>query len=131
MSFRGATKVTIDDKGRVVVPAHLRGPLAGPGDGRLVVTADRDSCLLRYSVPEWDRIEAELNALPSLHPQVRRLQRLMVGHAEFLTVDSHGRIALTPELREYAGLDRAALFAGTGKRVELWDEARWNAQREE
>jgi len=129
--FRGATKITIDDKGRVVVPVRYRGLLSAAGDGRVIVTVDRDECLLIYAAPEWERIEQQLNSLPSLHPQVRRLQRLMIGHAEELVLDSHGRLALTPELREFAGLARAAWMVGQGKRLELWDETRWNMQREE
>lgn len=129
--FRGATKVTIDDKGRVVVPAHYRSQLSAPADGRVVVTADRDECLLIYAAPEWERIEQQLNALPSLHPQARRLQRLMIGHAEEMVLDGHGRLALTPELREFAGLDRSAWIVGQGRRLEIWDESRWKAQREE
>lgn len=129
--FRGATKVTIDDKGRVVVPAHYRAVLSAPAEGRVVVTADRDECLLVYAAPEWEKIEQQLNALPSLHPQARRLQRLMIGHAEEMTLDGHGRLSLTPELREFAGLDRSAWIVGQGRRLEIWDEARWKAQREE
>jgi MraZ protein len=129
--FRGATKITIDDKGRVVVPVRQRALLSSAGEGRVIVTVDRDECLLIYAAPEWERIEQQLNSLPSLHPQVRRLQRLMVGHAEELLLDSHGRLALTPELREFAGLGRAAWLVGQGNKLELWDEARWNIQREE
>jgi len=129
--FRGAAKVTIDDKGRVVVPVRQRALLSAAGEGRVIVTVDRDECLLIYAAPEWERIEQQLNSLPSLHPQVRRLQRLMVGHAEEMMLDSHGRLALTPELREFAGLDRAAWLVGQGNKLELWDEARWNVQREE
>src|SRR5690242_17471420 len=102
--FRGATKVTIDDKGRVVVPTQHRDQLASPAGGRVVVTVDRDQCLRIYALPEWEKIEAQLNAMPSLHPQARRLQRLMIGHAQEMLIDSHGRLSLTPELREYAGL---------------------------
>lgn len=129
--FRGATKVSIDDKGRVVVPVRFRGLLSAPAEGRVIVTVDRDECLLIYAAPEWERIEQQLNSLPSLHPQVRRLQRLMIGHAEEMTLDGHGRLALSPELRELAGLSRAAWMVGQGKRIELWDEARWNEQRDE
>lgn len=129
--FRGATKVTLDDKGRVVVPSQHRAGLTAPAAGRVVVTVDRDKCLLIYPFPEWERIEAQLNGMPSLHPQARRLQRLMIGHAEEMVLDSHGRLALTPGLREFAGLDRAAWIIGQGRRLELWDEARWKEQREE
>jgi len=127
--FRGATKVTLDDKGRVVIPTRHRPLLAERCGGRLVVTVDRDLCLLVYPQPEWERIEERLMKLPTLNPQARRLQRLMVGHATEVELDGHGRLALSPELREFAGLTRGAMLIGQGNRLELWDEARWNEQR--
>ena len=129
--FRGATKITIDDKGRVVVPVRYRGLLSAASEGRVIVTVDRDECLLIYAAPEWERIEQDLISKPNLDPQVRSMQRQMLGHAEEMVLDSHGRIALTPELREFAGLDRAAWLVGQGKHLELWEETRWNIQREE
>jgi len=98
--------------------------------GRVVVTVDRDQCLLIYPQPEWEQIERKLMALPSLHAQSRRLQRLMVGHATEMLLDGHGRLSLTPELREFAGLGRAAMLIGQGVRFELWDEARWLERRD-
>jgi len=58
------------------------------------------------------------------------LQRLMVGHATDLELDSHGRVLVPPKLREYAALDRQAMLIGQGNRFELWDETHWNERRE-
>jgi MraZ protein len=127
--FRGATKVTLDDKGRVVIPTRYRPLVAERSGGRLVVTVDRDQCLLIYPHPDWEQIEERLMKLPSLNPQARRLQRLMVGHATEAELDGHGRLPLSPELREFAGLTRGAMLIGQGKRLELWDETRWTEQR--
>src|SRR5690606_18119952 len=96
--FRGATKVTIDDKGRMALPTRYRAAVAERCEGRVVVTVDRDQCLLIYPLPDWEQIERKLMSLPSLHPQARRLQRLMVGHATDLELDGHGRLLLSPEL---------------------------------
>jgi MraZ protein len=126
--FRGATKVTLDDKGRMVVPTRYRQRIVEHAEGRLVVTVDRDQCLLIYPLPDWDQIERKLMSLPTLHAQARRLQRLMVGHATDLELDGHGRLLLPPELREFAALGRHAMLIGQGNRFELWDEARWNEQ---
>lgn len=130
--FRGASKVTIDDKGRVVIPARQRALLAAADDGRCVVTVHRDRCLLVYPLAEWDQVQARIMTLPGAltSPPVRALQRLMVGHATDVEIDGHGRIALSAELREFAGLSRAAMLVGQGKRLELWDESRWNEQCE-
>ena len=127
--FRGATKVTLDAKGRMVIPTRYRPALVQSAQGKLIVTVDRDQCLLLYPLPEWELIERKLMSLPSLHPQARKLQRLMVGHATELTLDAHGRLLLPPELREFAHLERHGMLIGQGNRCELWDEARWNERR--
>jgi MraZ protein len=129
--FRGATKVTLDDKGRMVMPNRYREQIAERAQGRLIVTVDRDQCLLIYPLPEWEQIELKLMSLPSLHAQTRRLQRLMVGHATDLELDGHGRVLLPAELREFAKLERYGMLVGQGNRFELWDEARWNERRDQ
>ena len=129
--FRGANKVTLDAKGRLAMPARYRDTLVERSEGRLVTTVDRsDRCLLIYPLPDWEEIERKLMRLPTLNPQARRLQRLMVGHATDLELDSHGRVLVPPKLREYAGLTRQAMLIGQGSRFELWDEPHWNERRD-
>ena len=129
--FRGAAKITLDDKGRLVLPARYRERVLERSKGAVVVTVDRDGdCLLIYPLSDWEQVERKLMELPSLHPQARRLQRLMVGYATELSLDGHGRMLLPQELREFARLDRRALLIGQGTRCELWDEARWNERRD-
>lgn len=128
--FRGAAKVTLDDKGRMVMPTRYRERMVERSQGQVVVTVDRDNCLLIYPLQDWEQIERKLMALPSLNAHARRLQRLMVGHATDLTLDGHGRLLLPPELREFAALDRHAMLIGQGNRCELWDETRWLERRD-
>jgi MraZ protein len=129
--FRGANKLTLDAKGRMVMPTRYRERLQERCGGKLVVTVDRDQCLLIYPLPDWEEIERKLMRLPTLNPQARRLQRLMVGHATDLELDGHGRVLLPPKLREFGLLTRDAVLIGQGLRFELWDEARWNERRDE
>ena len=129
--FRGANKLTLDAKGRMVMPTRYRERLQERCGGKLVITVDRDQCLLIYPLPDWEEIERKLMRLPTLNPQARRLQRLMVGHATDLELDGHGRVLLPPGLREYGLLTRDAVLIGQGMRFELWDEARWNERRDE
>ena len=128
--FRGATKVTLDAKGRMVVPTRYRPVLVQGAQGRLIFTVDRDQCLLLYPLPEWELVEKKLMSLPSLNPQARKLQRLMVGHATDVELDSVGRVLVPPELREFAALGQYGMLIGQGNRFELWDETRWNGRRE-
>ncbi|HVY66018.1 MAG TPA: division/cell wall cluster transcriptional repressor MraZ [Gammaproteobacteria bacterium] len=129
--LRGATKVTLDAKGRLAIPVRYRERLMTRAEGHLVATVDRDCCLLIYPLPDWEEIERKLTRLPALNKQSRLLQRLMLGHATELDMDSHGRILLTRELREFAGLDRQAMLVGQGNKFELWSEERWSARRDE
>ena len=129
--FRGATKVTLDAKGRVAIPARYRDRIKARCEGQLVCTVDKDHCLLLYPLPEWEEIERKLMRLSSFQPKVRRLQRLMVGYASEMDMDGHGRVLVPRELREFAGLDRQAILIGQGNKFELWDETRWGEKRDE
>jgi MraZ protein len=129
--FRGANKLTLDAKGRMVMPTRYRERLQERCGGKLVITVDKDQCLLIYPLPDWEEIERKLMRLPTLDPRARRLQRLMVGHATDLELDGHGRVLLPPKLREFGLLTRDAMLIGQGLRFELWDEARWNERRDE
>ena len=115
----------------MVLPTRYREQIAAQSRGKLVVTVDREQCLLIYPLPEWEQTERKLMSLPSLHPQSRKLQRLMVGHATDVELDGHGRFLLPAELREFAGLQRLGMLIGQGNRFELWDETRWNEQRDQ
>ncbi|MDA9108861.1 division/cell wall cluster transcriptional repressor MraZ [Woeseiaceae bacterium] len=128
--FRGATKVTIDAKGRLAIPTRYRNRLESRSNGQLVVTVDRDYCLLLYPFPDWEEIERKLIRLPSLDKQARRLQRLMVGYATELELDGNGRILLSRELREFAEIDRQAILIGQGNKFEIWNDDIWNKKRD-
>src|SRR5882724_1254749 len=129
--FRGANPITLDAKGRLAMPIRFREQIVERSHGRLIVTVDRsDLCLLIYTFPDWEIIERKLVALPTLNAAARRLQRLMIGHATEVELDTNGRMLIPPTLREYASLSRNAMLIGQGGRFELWDAAHWNEQRE-
>ncbi len=123
--------MTLDAKGRLAIPTRYRERIMARCDGQMVATVDKDYCLLIYPYPDWEEIERKLVRLPSLNKKARRLQRLMVGHATEVDLDGHGRILLSKELREFAGLGRQAVLIGQGNKFELWDEDRWSQKRDE
>ncbi len=114
------------------MPTRYRERLQERCGGKLVVTVDKDQCLLIYPLPDWEEHRAQIDAFAVFEPPVNRgLQRLMVGYATELELDGHGRILLPPNLREFGLLTRDAMLIGQGLRFELWDEARWNERRDE
>lgn len=130
MHFRGINNIAVDAKGRMAMPARYRERLLEGCGGRLVVTVDRDHCLLVYPLPEWEVIESKLIQLPSLNKQARLLQRLLIGHATELEMDAQGRILLPAVLRDFAGLKKKAVLIGQGKKLEIWDEDTWGENQE-
>jgi MraZ protein len=128
--FRGISQLNLDMKGRIAIPARYRDALLECCRGQMVLTVDRDGCLLLYPFPEWERIEQTLMSRPNLHPRVRQLQRLLVGHATECDLDGQGRLLLPPPLREYARLDKRVMLVGQGNKFELWDEDQWVQNRE-
>lgn len=131
MMFRGVNQINLDVKGRMAIPARYREMISVQCDGHLVLTIDTEErCLLLYPIDEWAIIEEKINALPSLNSVTRRLQRLIIGHASDLDMDSHGRVLIPALLRDYAGLSKKTILLGQGRKFEIWDEDNWNATRD-
>ncbi len=129
--FRGVSNLSLDAKGRIVLPARYRERLAEFCHSQLVVSIDTDQpCLLIYPLPEWELIEEKIEALPSFNPTTRRIQRLLIGHATEVEVDANGRMLLSNPLRDYAQLGKKVVLIGQGKKFELWDETLWNERME-
>ena len=115
----------------MAIPARYRETLQDACDNQLVMTVDRDRCLLIYPLPEWETIEQKLAKLPNLNKAARLMQRMLIGYATELELDSAARILVPPPLREFAGLDKKVTLIGQGNKFELWDEQRWNGLSEE
>ncbi len=129
--FRGLASLNLDSKGRMAIPTRYREQLLRHCNGQMVVTVDRDHCLLLYTLPDWEEIERKLVRLPSFNRQARRMQRLLIGHATECEMDGNGRILLPPALREFAGLDKAVVLIGQGNKFEVWADEKWTARRSE
>jgi MraZ protein len=129
--FRGINSINMDGKWRIAIPMRYRQCLLDDTEGRLILTIDTEQrCLLVYPLPTWEQIEQEITKLPSFHPATRRIQRLLMGHATELTMDTHGRILLPQLLREYADLDKKVILLGQGNKFEIWSDEHWQQSRE-
>ncbi len=128
--FRGINAINLDNKGRMAMPTRYRSRLQDTAKGQIIVTIDtEEKCLLLYPLPEWEIIEQKIEALPSLHRISRRIQRLLIGHATEIELDSSGRLLLPPLLRDYARIDKRVMLVGQGKKFEIWDESEWGNGR--
>lgn len=127
--FRGVQHINLDAKGRMAVPSRQRELLSVMSEGHIVLTVDTQApCLALYALPEWERIESDVQALPALKPAIKRFQRLVLGYASDLQLDGSGRILIPPALRDYAKLEKRAVLVGQGNKLELWSEELWQQE---
>lgn len=123
--------MNLDVKGRLGLPLRYREQLTENNIEQLVITIDTNhKCLLLYPLREWDRIEREIESLSSFEQMSRRVKHLLIGHATDLDLDNNGRILIPRELRLYADLEKHVSLVGQGKKLEIWDQSAWVAQRE-
>lgn len=129
--YSGKSELTLDDKGRLAIPARYRPSLLEQCAGRLVITVDVEPCLLIYPADTWKQFADRLMALNEFDPRAKRVRRHFLGHAEEVEMDRQGRVLLTPALRAQADLQRQAVLAGQGTKFELWAAQAWESQMDE
>jgi MraZ protein len=122
--FLGRYSHTVDDKGRLAVPARFRDQLA---DG-VVVTRGFDGCLLVYPAATWAPLAEKVSALSIGDPDVRLLRRMLFANAVDMQLDKQGRMLVPAELRTQAGIERDAVVVGMHTFIEVWSPEGWAAQ---
>jgi len=113
---------TIDDKGRLILPAKFREDL---GDS-FVVTRGLETCLFVYPKQEWEKITKRLNTLPFTKKNARSFSRFLLSGATVAEFDRQGRINITSPLISYADIKKECVIIGVGDRLEIWASEKWN-----
>jgi MraZ protein len=119
--FQGASQLTIDAKGRLSMPSRHRDVLAAQCEGRVTLTRHPDGCVLIYPRPTWEARREQIIRLPQ---SARPLQRVLLGSANDIDMDSAGRLLISPELRAVTAIERDVMLLGMGTHFELWDAER-------
>jgi len=125
--FLGEFEHTIDDKGRLTIPAKFREPLV---DG-IVITRGLDKCLWAYTRSEWEALARQIAKMPSTNRPARNLARFMFSSAFDSNLDRQGRVLITQNLRDYAGITHETVIIGVMNRIEIWNPDKWHAVIEE
>ena len=124
----GEYQHSLDNKGRLFIPAKLRDELGEV----FFITLSMDRCLCAYSAENWKIFSDKVSAMPFVK---QRKMRPLFAHAARCELDSRNekigykiRYALIPQnLREYAGLTKSVTVVGCNNHAELWDSDAWNA----
>ncbi len=123
--FTGEYRHSVDDKGRIAVPARFRAQLA---DG-LFVSRWIDQCLAIFPRQAWDDLSARVAQLPVGDAGSRAFQRFLFGGAIETELDRSGRVLVPEYLRGWAGLATEAVLVGSRDHAEIWAPSRWDDVR--
>lgn len=126
--FQGTSLLSLDQKGRLSMPARHREALAVLCEGKVTVTRHPDGCLVLYPAPVWEEKRAALAKLPY---SARAFVRFVLGSAVDLEPDRAGRILIPSELRLMCALDKEVALIGMGEHFELWDRSTLEARERE
>ncbi len=119
--FMGEYNHTVDEKGRLIIPAKYREELGN----EFVVTKGLDGCLFAYGLSEWQVLEEKLRALPLTNKDARAFARFMLAGAASVEIDKQGRILLPQVLRNFAEIEKEVVLIGVASRFEIWNRTRW------
>lgn len=119
--FTGEYQHTIDDKGRLIMPAKIREILGET----FIITKGLDGCLFVYPCEEWRVLEEKLRKLPFTNKDARAFARFFFSGASECESDKQGRILVSANLREYAQLLKDVVIIGVGTRIEIWSKEKW------
>lgn len=119
-SVTGEYQHSLDNKGRLFIPAKLRDELGEV----FYVTLSMDRCLCAYSSVNWQQLSDKVSAMPYIQ---QRKMRPLFAHAARCELDSQGRALIPQNLREFAGLVKNVTVIGCNNHAELWDSEAWAA----
>ena len=126
--FTGSYFHTMDNKGRVSIPARYREILKERKDRQIILT-NFGGYVLGFPQSEWNKIEAKFAEQPLFRKELRAFQRFLISGVEECSLDRQGRILVSPNLRDYARLSREVCLVGAIRCFEIWDRNTFESHR--
>ena len=128
--FRGSSFHSVDDKGRLVIPARFREKIGNSGADRLMLSK-LDKCLHAYPFDEWKKMEGKILSLVETSDILRRFRRVFIGGASDCPIDKQGRMLIPPLLRQYAVIEKEVVLVGALNHFEIWSREKWEEENSE
>lgn len=125
--FRGRFDYSLDEKGRINIPAKFRKALSPEAAETFVISRSPGGCLRAYPQDAWNIYEDELARRPQT-PETLQHRRLLYNSISDSTLDAQGRITLTPAQIKLADLKKETTLVGQNEYIEIWDTANFDKQ---
>ncbi len=125
IGFLGEYEVTLDARGRFLVPAAFKKQLTGEQANQFVISRGIEPCLTLYPITTWEPLFEEISKLNDFDPQVREFRRKFLNGATQIELDNAGRLLVPKNLADYAGLEKDILLVSAVNKIEIWDSSRY------
>jgi MraZ protein len=130
VSFRGNCVHSLDDKGRISLPAEFRKALGDQEKRGVVLTnyiSEGSRCIEGFSLGEWEDFESRLREKSRFSSKLQKLENFYLSRASECPIDSNGRVLVPTYLRAYAGFDREVVFTASIHGFRMWDKRVWDS----
>ena len=121
--FKGQAAYSVDSKGRIAIPAKMRGALNPEAKNTFIITRGFEKCVFLYPLDHWTRMESEMRELNMYNRESRNFLRTILMWADEVNLDGQGRVSIAKPLMEFAGITAggSALIIGSLDHIEIWD----------
>jgi MraZ protein len=120
-AFKGSYEYSVDNKGRINIPAKLKKYVSPEANDTFVVTRGFEKCLFIYPQDEWNKYEESIRALSQTNPQHRFFMRVLLEKATESQLDGQSRITIPKDLLQYAAIESEVLILGVLEHIEVWN----------
>ena len=121
MGFKGQANNSVDEKGRLAIPAKMRNAMNPEAKGTFTITRGFEKCVFLYPQDRWEEIESDIRGLNFYSKESRMFVRTIMRWADEVTLDKQGRIGIPKTLTALAGISNRALVIGSLDHIEIWD----------
>lgn len=128
MNLTGMSEVTVDGKGRFLMPSILRKQLNDDGQtGFVIKRSIYHQCLELIPMKEWDKEMAVLGKLNRFVKKNADFIRLYLAGVRSIELDDSGRVQIPKDLIVYSEISRDAVVTASINRIEIWDKGKYEA----
>lgn len=120
-SFKGSYSYSVDNKGRINIPARLRKYVSPEANDTFVITRGYEDCLFVYPLDEWNKLEESIRHLSPTNSRHRFFMRALLERAMEMQLDGQFRISIPKELLQFAHIENEVLIIGVLEHIEIWN----------
>ncbi len=119
--FKGQEIYSIDNKGRVNIPAKMRKSISPEANDTFIVTRGLDKCVVAYPLDEWKKYEEKFVELNQYDPKNRFFLTKILQWAEDVSLDGQQRVSISKKLLDFAGIENKVVIVGMVDHIEFWN----------